>query len=153
MLLTTKVITYVNRFRYGGKPYGEKHACELRRRLGQAWEKSLDDAPGADRFLSLPAIFLTLKEVTCSLMDARVTLGQLEPEISDFHEIIHRLNYESREGVRAGDLSWSDFSVGNEIRFGVCLLEWHSFYTILMFNEREAFEWVERQRRAKRARA
>lgn len=134
MQFITHIIKRINHLRYRGLPYGEEHALTLRRQLRKAWKKFLN-APEANQFGSLPGIFFTLQEVSCSLMDARVTPSQLAPEISNFHELTYWLNYESREEVRRGNLWWSDFGQENEIRFGVCLLQWGAFYSMLMFNE------------------
>ncbi len=152
MSFIPRLIASINHVRYGGQPYGKTHAYELRRRLRKAGKKFLNMPDDEGRSPSLPEIFFTLEDVSYSLMDARVTSSQLKPEIGDFQEIIQWLNYESREEVRAGTLLWHDFALENEIHFGVRLLEWGAFYTMLMFNEREAFKWVERQRRAERAR-
>ena len=150
MQLIIHLINRINHFRYDGRPYGRAHALELRRQLRKAW-KQFPNPPDQDQLLELPGIFFMLQDVSHSLMDARVSPRQLAPEISNFKEILHWIHYESRKEVMAGNLSWSDFGVENEIRFGVCLLEWEAFHIMLMFNERSAFEWAGRRRRANRA--
>lgn len=153
MSFITLLIGYLDHLRHGGKPHGKEYAHELKRRLGAIWSECFDRPP-ADRGISLPAVFATARETSLALMEGRVMLSQLEPEVYDFDGILRWLTCEVREEIRAGRLSWSEMGVANEIEFGVCLLDWSVYYDLLRINPRQATlfgDKVIRRIRAERA--
>ena len=137
MSFITLLIGYLDRLRYGGRPHGEEYACELKQRLGAIRSECLDKF-SADQEIPLPSVFATTKETSLALMEGRVTLSQLEPEVYDFDGILRWLVYEVHHEVQAGRLSWSEIGVANEIEFGVCLLDCSVYYDLLRINPRQA---------------
>lgn len=133
----SSLMRYLDRLRYGGKPHGTEHALLLKRRIATIWDQGFDRSP-ADRSISLPAMFAITREISLALMEGRVALSQLEPEIHDFADILRWIRQEAPEEVRAGRMSWSDIGVRDEISFGVCLLEWGVYYDLLRLNSRQA---------------
>lgn len=151
MSFITLLIGYLDRLRYGGKPHGKEHADRLKERLGAIWNGCFDKS-SADREISLPAVFATTRETSLALMEGRVTLSQLEPEVYDFDGILRWLVYEVHHEVEAGRLSWNEIGVANEIEFGVCLLDCSVYYDLLRINPRQATLFGDKVIRKMRAR-
>ena len=123
----------VGQWRHGKKSHGPTHASRLREELRGIMEKGLRRI-SAEREITLPTAFSTVRETIHALAERHVTLDDLEPDIGDLDGIIHWLRYHASADVHAGKLSWSDFGFEGELAFRSELLDLGVAYDLLRFH-------------------
>ncbi len=133
----------VGQWRHGKKSHGPAHASRLREELREITEKGLGRI-SVEREIALPAAFATVRETIRALVERRVTLDDLEPDIDNLNDIIYWLRYRARDEVRTGKLTWQDFGMANDIAFGASLLNCGAFYDILRFNPEQSFGFADK---------
>lgn len=114
------------------------YASNLRKRLQEITEKGLGRI-SAEREITLPTAFSTVRETIHALVERRVTLDDLEPDIGYLDDIIHWLRYHAGADVHADKLSWSDFGFEGELAFRSKLLDLGVAYDLLRFHPEQIF--------------
>ena len=125
-------------WRHDKKPHGPTYAARLRKELRDIAEKGLGRI-SAEREITLPTAFSTVRETIRALVGRRVTLDDLEPDIGYLDDIIHWLRYHASADVHAGKLSWSDFGFEGELAFRSKLLDLGVAYDLLRFHPERIF--------------
>ena len=104
---------------YDEKPRGEEYAGELKRQLKEIRENRLGyDINSCEADIITPTL-ATVKEVSVAVLEYRVTVVQLEPEIHAFDRIMKWLWIEFRSGRLRSDHP----AAQDALNFGSALLE------------------------------
>lgn len=109
------------------KPDREEYARGLRCRLRKIQENCLDrDIDSCEADIVTPTL-ATVKEVAHALLDHRVTVAELEPEIRSFNDITIWLWHELREGR----LSWEHLATREALTIGSLAVDCETFREIM----------------------
>lgn len=135
--LLSSVQQLLDRLRYGGKPHGTAYANTLKHNLAVLRNWMLDAISPISK-VTLLAVHASVREVVIALMENRVELAQLEPEVCTFEDLLRWERTTIMEAQQKGILSWRELGVRNEIEFGVWMLEVGTYYNLLRLDSRQA---------------
>lgn len=139
-IIRERIAAAIGRWRYGGKPYGKAYAETLRASIDDVWHKSYR-LPPEHREIPLETVNELVEEITCALMECRLTVRDLEPEIDHMSDIMRWIHCE----LIRGGFSGIDPGSSRGLALGSLLLTRQVFHDMLRTNPEQAMEFAERK--------